>query len=109
MGTVQASEPALPTVTLGFAAAGGTPSGSVPGVEQSRDQDLIEDVTDANDGRLVVVVSVSGVTAAATGSRLGGKYYSAAGVIVYTFTTAGDTFLGDMTAGRLKFYWRELK
>jgi hypothetical protein len=42
-------------------------------------------------------------------SLQGQKYYAAAGVKVYTFTTAGDTILGNMTAGRLKVYWRELK
>jgi hypothetical protein len=42
-------------------------------------------------------------------SLQGQKYYAAAGVKVYTFTTAGDTILGNMTAGRLKVFWRELK
>jgi hypothetical protein len=81
MGTVQAGDPAFPTVTLGFAAAGGTPSGSVPGVEQSRDQDLIEDVTDANDGRLVVIVSVSAVSAALSREPMVTDLMSASGSV----------------------------
>jgi len=42
-------------------------------------------------------------------SLQGQKYYPAAGVKVYTFATAGGTILGNMTAGRVKIYWRELK
>lgn len=44
-----------------------------------------------------------------TGSRLGQKYYSAAGSVVYTFTGAGGVIPSSLTSGKLKIYWRELK
>jgi len=54
------------------------------------------------------VNNVSVVTNIAT-SLLGQKYYAAAGNVVYTFTGAGGTIPADLTQGRLKVYWRELK
>ena len=52
---------------------------------------------------------MTNATAAFTGSRLGAKYYAASGSVVYTLVTAGDTVLEDISTGKLKIYWRELK
>jgi len=63
-----------------------------------------------------VIAVATNATAAFTGSRLGQKYYSSAGVVVYTFVGAGKKgagIPGDVmsayTSGRLKVYWRELR
>jgi hypothetical protein len=66
-------------------------------------------VSVTNNGGSPAVVVMTNATAAFTGSRLGAKYYASAGVVVYTFATAGDTILGNLQTGRLKVYWRELK
>lgn len=42
-------------------------------------------------------------------SLQGQKYYGAGGVVVYTFTGAGNTIPANLTKGRLKVYWRELR
>lgn len=52
---------------------------------------------------------MTNATAAFTGARLGQKYYAAAGNVVYTFAGSGDTIPANLTQGRLKVYWRELK
>lgn len=63
MGTVQLADPAFPTLVASFAAAGGTPSGSVSVVRASLDQELIEGITDAGDARISVVASAVAVAA----------------------------------------------
>lgn len=64
-----------------------------------------------NNGGAPTFAAVTNLTIASTftGSRLGQKYYSAAGTVVYTLTTTGDTILEDISVGKLKIYWRELK
>ena len=71
-----------------------------------------------NEGSAYSALAVTNLTIASTftGSRLGQKYYSSAGVVVYTFTGAGlkgASLPGDVmnayTSGKLKVYWRELK
>jgi hypothetical protein len=69
-----------------------------------------------NNGGGPVQLVLTNATAAFTGSRLGQKYYSAAGVVVYTFTGAGlkgagipGDVMNAYTSGKLKVFWRELK
>jgi hypothetical protein len=67
-------------------------------------------------GTVQNVAVMTNATAAFTGSRLGQKYYSAAGVTVYTFVGAGlkgagipGDVMSAYTSGKLKVYWRELR
>lgn len=61
--------------------------------------------TVTNNGGSPAVAVVTNVATALQGQ----KYYSAAGSVVYTFTGSGGNIPANLTAGKLKVYWRELK
>jgi len=63
----------------------------------------------AGDASIKTQAIVTAVSGAATASALNQKYFSAAGTVVYTFTPSAEISLSQMTSGRVKFYWRELK